>query len=171
MDTLKRREDILSIISKSTYPVSGAALAEKMQVSRQIIVSDIAHLKADGNDILSTNKGYILNQPKRAQRVFKVFHSDEDLGDELFAVVEAGARIEDVYVWHKIYGKIVGRLDISSRRDVCEYLESLRTGRSAPLKNVTSGYHYHTVTAENEEILDRVEKILSQKGFLVKEEE
>ena len=50
-----------------------------------------------------------------------------------------------------------------------EFMENIRLGKSSPLKNITSNYHYHTVEAENEEILDSVEEVLREKGYLVEE--
>ena len=165
-----RREEILNILSQSNVPVSGSLLAEKMKVSRQIIVSDISYLKSLGNDILSTTKGYIINRPKMLERVFKVVHSDDEIEDELGSIVELGAVVKDVYVWHKIYGKIECSLNIYKKQDVLDYLETLKKGRSSPLKNVTSQYHYHTVAAVGNDVLDKVEKMLDEKGYLVYED-
>jgi hypothetical protein len=151
--------------------MSGSSLSKLLGVSRQVIVQDIALLKAAGVDILATNKGYIFNTPERVSRVVKVVHTDDEVGDELNAVVDLGGCVEDVFVWHRIYGKIEAKLGISSRRNVSEYLESLKTGRSSPLKNVTSGYHYHTITAQTEHILDLIEEELNKKGYLVRDED
>lgn len=170
MNAVQRREEILKLIEGSSVPVSGSVLSKQVGVSRQIIVQDIALLKASGVDILSTNKGYVLQTPERASRVMKVVHSDDEVGDELNTIVDLGGTVENVFVWHRIYGKIEAQLSIGSRRNVSEYLESLKTGRSSPLKNVTSEYHYHTITAETEEILDLIEAELDKKGYLVREE-
>ncbi len=168
MNASQRREKILSYIKQSPNAVSGGMLSEKFGVSRQIIVSDIAYLKDMGNDIIPTNKGYIFNRPI-AQRVVKVVHTDDEIEDELSSIVDMGAKIINVFVWHKIYGKIEVPLNVATTMDVKEYMQGLRTGRSGPLKRVTSEYHYHTLEAENEIILDSVEKMLSQKGYLVLE--
>lgn len=166
MNTSQRRLEILEYISKSPVPVSGNALSEKFSVSRQIIVSDMAQLKAEGNDIIATSRGYVLHKPQ-VQRTLKVVHSDDEIEDELSSIVELGADVLNVFVWHKIYGKIEAPLNITSKRDVAEYMESLKNGRSSPLKKVTSEYHYHTLKAENEEILNNVERMLDKKGYLV----
>ena len=76
-----------------------------------------------------------------------------------------------MFVWHKIYGRIEGAMNIKTLQDINEYIESLESGRSSPLKRVTNEYHYHTVTAENEEALDKIEKALDKIGFLVKDSE
>lgn len=171
MNGAQRREEILNLIKNSKIPLSGSMLSKSAGVSRQVIVQDIALLKAAGFDILSTNKGYILNAPERVSRVFKMVHTDDEIGDELSTIVDLGGFVENVFVWHRIYGKIEAELGIGSRRNVAEYLDSLKTGRSSPLKNVTSEYHYHTVTAQNERTLDIIEAELDKKGYLVRDEE
>ena len=171
MNGVERREEILNLIKNTNEALSGSAIAKKMSVSRQVIVQDIALLKAAGHDIISTNRGYVLNTQQRAERVFKVVHKDDEIAEELNPIVDLGGTIEDVFVWHRIYGKISAKMDINSRRNVAEYIESLKTGRSSPLKNVTSEYHYHTVSADSEKTLDLIERTLAEKGFLVKEDE
>lgn len=169
MNALQRREEIFDYIKQSSAPVSGSVLSQKFGVSRQIIVSDIAYLKDMGNDIIPTNKGYIFNHTI-AQRVVKVVHTDAEIEDELSSIVELGAKIVNVFVWHKIYGRIEAPLNVGTAMDIREYMQGLNTGRSGPLKRVTSEYHYHTIEAENDETLDRVEKMLKEKGYLVSEE-
>ncbi|MGN0975942.1 MAG: transcription repressor NadR [Gemmiger sp.] len=165
MNAAERREAILNEIAASRKPVSGAALAGRFGVSRQIIVQDIAALRED-NDIISTHTGYLL--ASRPTRVFKVVHSDEEIEDELTTIVQEGGTVKDVFVWHKIYGRIEGPLNIATPADVADYMDALRTGRSRPLKKVTCEYHYHTVEARSEEILDRVQAALDARGYLVK---
>ena len=88
--------------------------------------------------------------------------------EELSTIVDAGGHVKDVFVYHKVYGVIRANMDIKSRRDVRNYLEEIRTGKSSLLKNVTSGYHYHTICAESEEVLDAIQEELKNKGFLAK---
>lgn len=171
MNSVERRKEILNLIRNSSGPLSGSSLASTMSVSRQIIVRDIAMLKEEGNDIISTTRGYILNRPPRVKRVFKMVHSDAEVGDELYTILELGGRIEDVFVWHKTYGRITAEIEIYTRADADAYINSLENGRSSPLKNVTSEYHYHTVTAENEETLNIIAEEMEKRGFLVKDEE
>ena len=168
MKASERREKILELISQSTVPVSGAQLADECGVSRQIIVSDIAALKKK-NDIISTSRGYIINRPAPFTRVLKLVHSDEEIENEFAAVVSNGGRIKDVFVWHKIYGRIEAPLNIGTELDIAEYMESLKSGRSRLLKKITCEYHYHTIEADSEEVLDKVEKALDKCGYLVYE--
>lgn len=162
-----RRQEILERIKSSRQPLSGAQLAKQFQVSRQVIVQDIALLRVARHDIVSTNRGYLLNMPRTLQRIFKVFHGEEDIVDELHTIVDQGGKIVDVFVNHKIYGKIRAGMLIRSRRDVEEFMKEIHTGKSAPLMNITSGYHYHTVEAEAEDVLGLVERALREKNYLV----
>jgi len=164
----ERRDSIIKMISGKS-PVSGGSLSKSLDVSRQIIVSDIALLRAEGYDIISTNRGYFLNSPSGATIVVKVNHTDEQTEDELNTIVDLGGTVIDVFVHHKVYGKISADLDIRSRRNVKEFIENIKSGKSTPLKNITSNYHYHTISAENEEILNIIVEELKNKGYLVEE--
>ena len=162
-----RRQEILKNIKESDRPVSGSKLAKDYDVSRQVIVQDIALLRASGYDIISTNRGYVLEGQTGAERVFKVRHTDEQLETELCTIVDLGGQVKNVMVNHKVYGHIEAELGITSRRKVKEFLEDIESGKSTPLKNITSDYHYHTVTADSEETLGLIEDELRKLGFLV----
>lgn len=166
MNGEKRREKLLSILQNAKSPVSGTALAEQLAVSRQVVVQDIALLRAQKKEIISTCKGYIMQKDIPCQRIFKVNHTDEQMEEELNLYVDFGAKVEDEFVYHKIYNVIRVEMGIKSRRDVHEYMEKLKSGISKSLKDVTSGYHYHTVTAESEEVLDQIQEELQKRGFL-----
>ena len=143
-------------------------LAEDFDVSRQVIVQDIALIRAEGYDILATNRGYILlEDSSEKSRVYKVAHTDEEMEDELCTIIDNGGRVENTIVHHRVYGHIEAPLKISSRKDIKDFLRKLSQSKSAPLKNTTSGYHYHKVCASDEEILDEIEKSLREKGYLV----
>ena len=164
----ERRKQLLNILSSSNNPISGGTLAKELNVSRQIIVQDISLLRANGATIFSTNKGYLLQEDRKYSRVFKVYHTDDQVEEELSTIVDAGGQIRDVFVYHKVYGILKADMGIKSRRDIRSYMEEISSGKSSLLKNVTSGYHYHTIDAESEEILDAIQEELQQKGFLAK---
>lgn len=166
MKAAERRKAIVNRLLGSKDPIPGAALAEEFSVSRQIIVSDISHLKAAGFDILSTHYGYIVQDSPLVTRVFKVKHTTNETEDELNLIVDLGGTVVDVFVWHKVYGKVEAQLNIFSRMHVKQFIEGVRSGKSTELMNITGGYHYHTVRAESEEILDRIGKALDAKGFI-----
>ncbi len=162
----ERRNLLLRLIQAAPEPLSGTALAKKLGVSRQVVVQDIALLRAQGHTLLSTNRGYLAQAPSVCRRLFQVCHTDAQMEDELNAIVDLGAVVEDVAVNHKIYGQLHASLNIASRRDVSLFLQGIQGGQSAPLKNITSGYHCHTVSARSEEILDLVEDALRARGYL-----
>ncbi len=163
----ERRSDIINRIKSSAVPVSGKALAQAYDVSRQVIVQDIALIRASGHDIISTNRGYILNAPHTSSRIFKVQHTDDELENELCSIVDLGGKIVNVMINHRVYGHMEAVLNINSRRKVMEFMEDIKSGKSSPLKNITSNYHYHKVEADNDETLDMIEEMLRHKGYLV----
>ena len=156
----ERRTAIINQIKNSTVPVSGKALAAQYAVSRQVIVQDIALIRAAGHEIISTNRGYLLNEDASVQRTFKVKHTDAQVEEELYSIVDLG-----------VYGHMEAELNITSRRKAAEFLDDIKTGKSSPLKNITSDYHYHVVEADSEETLDMIEAALREKGFLLEQEE
>ena len=166
MNGRERRNKIIQMLSESSEALSGKELAGILDVSRQIIVQDIALLRAQDHEILSTNQGYLLTGEKKISRVFKVVHSDKEVEEELNLIVDYGGHVEDVFVYHKIYGIVRADLHIASRNDIREFLADLQKGHSALLKNITSDYHYHTVYAPSEKLLDLIQERLEERGFL-----
>lgn len=164
----ERREQILKILKNSTEPVAGTDLAKQLDVSRQIIVQDMALIRANGIEVMSTHRGYVIQESKQLSRVFKVIHTDEQVGEELNLFVDLGGKVQDVFVYHKVYGVIRADMNIKSRRDVRKYMEGITSGKSTNLMNLTSNYHYHTIVAEDEQTLDLIQEELRQKGFLAK---
>lgn len=169
MNSVERRKKILEIIKESKKPVSGAALSEKFRVSRQIIVGDIALLRADGHPVLSTNRGYILDDPglhdSRCRRAISVCHDDSGMEAELNTIVDYGGTVLNVVVYHDVYGQLTADLLLRNRRDVADFMEKIKNSKSGPLKNLTDGKHIHTVEANSEALLDIIEGKLREQGF------
>ncbi|MEE0955031.1 MAG: transcription repressor NadR [Eubacterium sp.] len=164
----ERRKRILQVLRSVEKPVSAGAFAKDFHVSRQVIVQDIALIRANGVEILSTNRGYRLADGQENSRIFKVHHTPEETEEELRLIIDLGGRVRDVFVYHKVYGVLRGELNLESRADIENYMAQIRSGKSTLLSNITSGFHYHTVTAKSEEILDRIQDELGRKGFLAK---
>lgn len=166
----ERRDAILECLRGARCAVSGTSLAKTAGVSRQVIVQDIALLRADGHDIVATNRGYVLREGASESsvptRLIKVHHAVDQLEEELETIVDLGGTVQSVMVNHRAYGKISANLDIRSRTGIERYLEDIRTGKSTPLMTVTSGYHFHRISADNEAALDAIEQALAAKGFL-----
>ncbi len=165
MDGQVRREAILRCLSKAENPVSGTDLGRQFHVSRQVIVQDIALLRTENPNIVSTHKGYLLAGEGMCERVYQVKHSREEIEEELNIMVDAGGYVKDVFVEHPVYGRIEAPLPVSSRREVRHFLE--KTANVRPLTEITDGVHFHTVKAENEAILDEIEEVLRERGFLI----
>ena len=166
MKATERRKAIVNLLLSSSEAISGSALSEQFGVSRQIIVQDISVLKASGYEILSTHSGYIISKSPLKERVFKIHHTTEQTEEELNLIVDLGGTVADVFVWHKVYGKVSAPLNIFSRLQVKQFIEGVRTGKSSELMNITGGYHYHTVRAESEEVLQKIEDTLTTHGFI-----
>ncbi len=169
MSGKERRDSISHRLRESRDPISGTKLAREFNVSRQVIVQDVAILRAAHMDIISTNRGYLLrNSPGgKATRVFKMCNTDEQTEDELNTIVYYGGIVENDFVNHKVYGRVQVDLNIRSVRDVTEFIRGIKSGKSSPLKNITSDYHYHTVSADSEETLDLIENALREKNYLI----
>ena len=161
-----RRNEIANLLLSSENSISGGELSKIFNVSRQIIVQDITKLKNSGYEILSTHNGYIIQKSPLKERVFKLRHTTDQTEDELNLIVTLGGTIVDVFVWHKVYGKVVAKLNIFSPLHIKQFIEGVRTGKSTELMNITGGYHYHTIRAESEEILDKIGNTLNERGYI-----
>ena len=170
MEGEKRREQLLLLLRQAKMPISGTDLAKQLGVSRQVIVQDIALLRASNKNILSTNKGYVLYVPEqdcaKEKRSFAVTHTKDDIRDELYTIVDYGGKVLDVVVDHDIYGQLTVDLLLCNRLDVDEFVEQIENSKSRPLNVLTDGEHWHTVEADSEKALDKIEEMLQKKGYL-----
>lgn len=166
MTGAERRKALLTMMRETEKPLSGTALGKRTGVSRQVVVQDMALLRTEGYPIISTARGYLMEASKGCTRLFKVCHTNEQVEDELTTIVDLGGTVVNVMVNHRIYGKLDAQLNIKNRRDVAKFLDDINTGKSTPLLNVTSGYHFHLVSAETEDVLDEIEEALRGKNYL-----
>ena len=167
----ERRTKIEEMLSSNSSPISGTKLAQILGVSRQVIVQDIALLRAKNKDILSTNKGYILYDSHEEENfcsaIICVRHSKEETFDELKTIVELGGRVKDVFVDHDFYGQIHTDLIINDLSDVEDFVKTMNDSKSQPLKVLTGDIHYHTILAPTQKVLSLIRKELQEKSFLV----
>lgn len=172
MDGEERRRKIIAILKESEQAIAGTELAGRLGVTRQVVVQDIALLRAGNKNILSTNKGYLLydagSSARECRRTMKVVHANSRIREELYIIVDNGGRTLDVVVEHPIYGQITVDLFIRNRLDADNFVRAIQENQTRPLNGLTMGVHYHTIAAESEEILDRIEKKLEEQGFLLK---
>lgn len=169
MEAEERRDKLIGILREQEEAVSGTELAARLGVSRQVIVQDIALLRAVNRNILSTNKGYLLFEEKKQKKtaVVKVKHDAEQIRDELYTIVDLGGSISDVFIEHDIYGQIAADLIIKSRADVDSFVDKVVQNNTKPLTDLTYGVHYHTIEADTEAALEAVRRALAQKGYLI----
>lgn len=170
MHTEERRAKILARIQSAKAPVSGAALAREFSVSRQIVVGDIAILRAMGTEVYATPRGYLI--PENAVRdqpcyaTIACHHGREGLADELRIIVDHGGRIRDVIVEHPLYGEIRADLLLSTRHEVEEFLAKMEDSQANPLLIITGGVHLHTIEVPDQEALKRIKEKLREKHIL-----
>lgn len=164
----KRREKIISILGKNLEPVSGNSFAKQLGVSRQVIVQDIAVLRASGIDIMATPHGYLLaRSDKEIQKaVLAVKHTPLETMEELNIMVDHGLSVLDVLIEHPIYGEIKGYLMLKSRQDVKRFIDKLESEKAALLSTLTNGIHLHTVEYSNQEDLERARQELKKRNFI-----
>ena len=181
-----RRASLLDARRSADAPVSGGQLANALNVSRQIIVQDIALLREAGANIVATTKGYVLadaaqtstqtmtqnaaEQPAvhldEPARTFKLHHEVEQTREELQTIVALGGHVHNVSISHRAYGRITAPLEVANQADIERFINDIESGKSSPLSTATSGYHYHLVSAPSDEALEAIGRALADKGFL-----
>lgn len=169
MNAEQRRNLIIEKLEKMSVPVCATSLAEEFGVTRQIIVADIALLRAGGLAIRSEHKGYILDKPDESLLTKKIAvkHGKDMVTDEFYAIVDNGGRVLDVTVEHSVYGKISAEINVSSRYDADEFVDKINLSGVNPLSLLTHGLHIHTVAVENEESFLRIKDKLTELGIFI----
>ncbi len=147
MKTSERRTRLLSLLQKSDTPLRAADLAERFGVTRQVIVSDVALLRANGENITATPRGYLTERPPSSGIPVSIVcrHAKEQTLAEFYAVVDNGGAVDDVIVEHPLYGQLSARLNISSRYDADEFVRQAKSCGASQLCDLTGGLHLHTL--------------------------
>ena len=168
MTAEKRRAAIMVQLTAADQPISATALAKTFGVSRQIVVGDVALLRAGGAEIAATPRGYVLSreQPGLMRRL-ACCHSSSGMEQELNIMVDHGCTVLDVVVEHPVYGQLTGALQLKSRYDVEQFIR--RSAKTKPLSLLTEGIHLHTLLCPDEESFLRVQRALGEAGYLLKE--
>ena len=165
----ERRSNIIEMLMKEKRAIKGTTLAESFNVTRQIIVKDIAILRAKGNNIIATPDGYMINEDNsnRVKSVIAVNHNDEEVIKELEIVVKYGGIIEDVIVEHPLYGEKRVILMIKNLNDLNKFKNSLNQIDAKPLSMLTNGVHLHTISADSVENMELIKEELKESGFIL----
>ena len=169
MQTEERRAAVLAVIKDEKSPISASTLAGRFSVSRQIIVGDIAILRAEGADINATPRGYVMGGKERGGIIRRIAcqHDHSGMEEELNTIVDMGCTVVDVIVEHPIYGEIIGALQLASRYSVQSFIERCEAASATPLSLLTDGIHLHTISCPDEASYERVVKALKDKNFLL----
>lgn len=166
MTATERRAAIETCLREADVPISATALAARFHVSRQVIVGDVALLRAAGQRINATPRGYVMGEESTGiTGVLACVHRPEDMGRELECIVDNGGEVLDVIVEHPVYGQLTGQLQLRSRHDVAQFLQKVEG--ASPLSALTDGIHLHTVRCPDRETLERIRTHLKQDGFLL----
>ena len=164
----ERREAILNMLNNAGHPVSATALARQFSVSRQIVVGDVALLRAAGANISATPRGYlVMREAGGLMRQVACQHDAAGMEAELNAMVDQGCTVLDVIVDHPIYGQLTGPLQLSNRYDVGQFLSRCAQSDARPLSELTEGIHLHTLSCPDEAAFGRVCRELRRLGVLL----
>lgn len=168
--SVERRSAILKKLMDSVHPITGSELADYYNVSRQVIVQDIAIIRASGTHVIATSNGYLIQKQTDASKLIKTFVSKHDgferMEEELKIIVEFGGKIIDVIVEHPVYGEIVGALHLGTMQEVDAYIEKIKSTNARPLSILTEGDHIHTIEVPSEKIYELIIDELTSKGFI-----
>lgn len=168
MNSSERREDILKKLLESNRPLKGNILANNYNVTRQIIVKDIAILRAKGKNIIATPEGYIISKcDDRIKKIIAVTHNDDRMIEELNIIVKYGGIVEDVIVEHPLYGEIKGMLMIKNLNDLENFKEKYENNEAKLLSLLTNGVHIHTISTDTQVNMDLILSELKEKKFII----
>lgn len=164
-----RRNLILQWLLDSTIPITGNELAEKTNVSRQVIVQDISILKARSHKILATSQGYMYlrEQQGKVTQIIACCHTPEESEKELTIIVDHGVSVKDVVIEHPIYGDLTASLMVSNRKEVKDFIQKVKQTNALLLSELTNGIHLHTIEANNQNQIEEVKKALQKEGLLI----
>ncbi len=173
MDSEQRREAIIKVLKSKDQPIKGTEFSKMFNVSRQVIVQDIAILRAKGEEIFATPQGYMVISKTPKKSIMKTIICKHkgygEIDDELKTVIDLGGKVIDVIVDHPIYSEIKIPLMLSSRIEIDEFVNSLERENAEPLSSLTEGVHIHTIEVPSLEIYEKILMELDRKGYLINE--
>lgn len=166
MTAAQRRSAIYEQLTRADAPISATALAQRFSVTRQVVVGDIALLRAEGHRITATPRGYMIPSETGLLRTIACHHSGEDTQKELFAMVDCGCTVLDVIVEHPVYGQLTAPLALSSRYDVEQFVQRMADSHAQPISALTDGVHLHTLSCPSEDAFSHLKATLQSMGML-----
>ena len=169
MKANQRRQEILDRLKQASQPISASQLAAQFEVSRQVIVGDVALLRASNHDILSTPRGYLLSDNLTTHHYkgkLACCHSSQDTEAELLLIIRKGGMVLDVEIEHPIYGMLTAALNIKSKEDVADFIQKMQTSKASLLSTLTQGIHLHTISCPSSQVFEEIRQALASRGYL-----
>ncbi|MGT2923758.1 3H domain-containing protein [Streptococcus caviae] len=171
MKAMERRQAILEKLEKAEQPLSASRLAEELGVSRQIIVGDVALLRAENHDIMATHRGYLLAERLQVPKSYyhgklACKHSAKEVRLELETIVQNGGKILDVEVEHPIYGMITAPLNIESQDEIDYFMDKLSCYQGSLLSSLTGGIHLHRISCRDQKTFEKIYQHLKKEGLV-----
>ncbi len=167
----ERRFLLVEWLQSTTSPLKGSELAERANVSRQVIVQDITLLKAKNYPIIATSEGYLYLQTSKNevtfQKVIVCIHTPEQTKEELHLVVDHGVCVKDVKINHPVYGELSAPVMVSNRMEVDLFLDKISHTNAPFLLQLTDGLHFHTLEADSMIKIEAACLSLNKAGILV----
>lgn len=167
----ERRHFIVTTLKKATDPIPGAQLGHQTKVSRQVIVGDVNLLKATGEPIVATSRGYLYihpqTKPTKIEKVIVCAHSTDQAEEELNILVDHGLTVKDVKIEHPVYGDLTASIMVSNRNEVKKFIQHIKETNAPLLSELTEGMHLHTVSANDQKQIDNAVNALRKAKILV----
>lgn len=176
MKASARRDAIIKELQEAHQPIPAKQLAETFGVSRQVIVGDIALLRAANHEVFATNRGYILpkalvnNNPDSYTGQIACYHDAVQAEEELRIIITHGGTVQNVMVDHPFYGVIKAALRLESHQDIDYFLQQMEEQDGEMLSSLTNGIHVHTITAPSQKVFEQIKEDLQEAGILLSED-
>lgn len=177
MKASERRDRIHQILEDAQEPITARELAKEFNVSRQVIVGDIALLRARNILIIATNAGYLIPKQQASQgtHVYRgkiaCHHQMDQTRQELELIIDLGGQVEDVEVDHPVFGVITAPLTIRHHEDIDQFISLLDEYQADMLSSITDGVHVHTITTPDRETFLAIKESLDEVGILLRDDE
>lgn len=173
MEKVERQQKILKLIQESSEPLSASKIGKLVNVSRQLVVGDVALLRASGQNIVATPRGYIMSKENPQDLIFKIacHHSFEKMEEELNIIIDEGGEVLNVIVEHPIYGELIGNLHLQSRRDIKNFINKINKSKASMLSALSNGIHLHTIKCKDEEMFQAILNQLNEKHILYQKQD
>lgn len=168
----ERRARLIELVRSTEGPITGSDLSTELGVSRQVIVNDVAIVRAAGVPILGSPRGYVLVEgtDDRPMTTIACRHDREGNRREFEILVDRGVETVDIVVDHPVYGELSASLSVRSRADVDRYMQAIADDGVQPLWALTDGVHRHRVRAPSADALEAAKRELAEAGILLADE-